>query len=195
MTYIKYYRSQFYNPSTYIKPHCVVGNHNIINIETLLDAEELHDTNEQINDNIFDIPPYYGTALTIMRHEWDDGIIRDFVYALYATCYQETQAIIFQSTIDMELQIKNGLCLTINDVKKSVKETEEYGIFTMIIETSQIILNMEDNVVDKAIVNYLQKYHFECTSQWVKLQCEKMINIAQKALKKIIRNALLILEN
>ena len=299
MSHITFYRSSFYNPSTYIKPHRIVENCNIINnVDVLPLTEELHsfegqtDLSKELaqhilfmlekdikqqdyfpqNNNVFkvvnidlmpsetnnirgdirgfnietktvmltiyinklilgfqssniilnrlshviahelmhgyiftqketteetmDIPPYYGTALSIMRHGYE-GIIQDFAYALYATYYHETQAIISQANTNVEM-ILNSRKITnpnTNDLVKIVKQIEPYGIFEMVIGVSQEVLRMNDETIQKEIVEPLKRFHFECSEQWIRNQSNKMINIAQKALRKIIRNSLLIFEN
>ena len=143
------------------------------------------------------IPSTYGIALTIMRHgQYESELLQDLAYALYSTYYQEVQAIISQANTNVNLIIQSRKITSISsqDLVKLTKQTEPYNIFVNNIHVAKQILNMHDEDIRSEIVETLNRYQFQCDEKWIKKQCEYIIKVSQNALKKIIRNSLLIFE-
>lgn len=152
---------------------------------------------QEPTEETLDIPEYYGKALAIMRHgDYENEIVQDFAYALYSTYYQETQEIISQANTNVKLlmQTKNITNPSSSDLVKLIKQTEPYNIFYNNIHVAKHILSMSDDALKTIVINPLQKYHINADIQWIKNQCEKTIKVSQNALRKIIRNGMLIFE-
>ena len=145
---------------------------------------------------INDMPSFYAYIIKIMKTINDEeNIAYKFAYAIYATYYQEMQAIISQTAHNIFNIIKqNNIKEYNNDIlKKYLRFCEPYQIYgTILNETLPIINSMDDYDIHKYIINIFSENGFDCTISFIREQSKIIEEKSKKALRKIINNATLI---
>ena len=77
-------------------------------------------------------------------------------------------------------------------IKKAIKSLDSYQIYNRIINfTVPYINNMDDDDINNKIVKQFNNIGVEINVKWVHDKLNEILLIAQKAIKKIFKNALL----
>lgn len=145
---------------------------------------------------IEDYPDYYLPSINIIRNESPQTFAYDVAYALYATYYQETSALISQTVTDIKtmMEEENITKPTNNDIKRLIKNTQSYAVFKNIIINLVPQLKYGDDDILYGVVKKFQKYNFNADINFFKNKANYLEKIANVAIKKILRNAMLILK-
>ena len=150
------------------------------------------DNGQKIND----MPNYYAYLLKIMQTiDNEDDVAYKFAYALYATYYQEMQAIISQTAQGIKNIIMQNKIKEVNNdtIRKYLTFCEPYQIYgTILNETVPIINNMSDNEIHHSIVLSFSENGFECSVSFVREKSKEIEEKSNKALRKIASNAMLV---
>ena len=115
-----------------------------------------------------------------------------FSYALYATYYQEVNAIVSQTSTQL-YNILGYSCNHNNEIiKNAIKNTEPYIIYNMILnEVVPCIENMTDLLIGNLIIKPLKQFNINLTINDIKKKTKYIKLISEKALHNILRNAML----
>ena len=146
---------------------------------------------------IDDAPQNYPQIIKILE-TIDCGIIRDIAYAMYASYYQECQAIISSEYAQLDALIdnetKNALKsqpyeYTMQFFKRCVKMTEAYQTYAYIKQLSEKINGLNENEI-RSIEQNLSTYGLTL-KDGLKNEMKKTSKLANGALHDVTRNAAL----
>lgn len=148
------------------------------------------------NQDVFDTSQDYETYLTIIRETDNNSFLYKYAYGMYSTYYQEMQAIISQTSV----QIRNIIGkpnATNEEVKEALKQTEAYQIFTQnAYDLGAFLEKSKDNgVVWEYLIEELSKYGIKIDMKTLEKNIKRIINRSNVAIFKIMRNAMHYLMN
>ncbi len=141
---------------------------------------------------IFDAPIYYDSLVKILGQEENNKVLYNFVDGLYITYYQEMNALVSQTNVQIYNQLGYGKDVSNEMIKNALKKTEPYYRYTTLLnKTLPFIEKMSDDDIINMIVKPLNEEGIECDVIWVKKQCQRMKHESEIALEHIFRNAML----
>ena len=142
---------------------------------------------------IEDAPEYYNVILYMMGVADANSIIYKFCYALYATYYQEVNAIISPTNIQMYNILGYGKDNSNDEIKNAIRKTEPYLIYsTILYDTIPILENLSDEDIETFIISELKKLDIDnFTVDFIRKKIKHIKLIAMKALRNVFRNAML----
>lgn len=144
------------------------------------------------NQNINDMPFYYDSVVYLMGQTSENDILYWFSYALYSTYYHEVNAVVSQTNAQLFNMLGYGNKHDNETIKKAIKSLDSYQIYNRIINfTVPYINNMDDDDINNKIVKQFNNIGVEINVKWVRDKLNEILLIAQKAIKKIFKNALL----
>lgn len=145
-------------------------------------------------DDILDIPEYYNYIIYMMGQSDEDSILYWYSRALYVTYYQEVNAIVSQTHVQIFNQLGYGKQNTNDDIRKTLIKTEPYITYSTILND---IIPTIKKMTDKEIYDNISK-HYETilgindiSVDFIKKSLNKIENISKKALHNICRNAMI----
>ena len=143
------------------------------------------------DENVNDIPDYYGMLTNIYNDESENGDIREISYALYATLYHERQSIVSQTFMSLNALNPNHVNVERHRWIEMIQNSDPYIIFNNILLWMKKMKNY--NLKQKNIILGILNDKGINISNF-----DKMIqNIEGKAtigLKDVTRNAVLYFE-
>lgn len=141
-------------------------------------------------ENVIDTPEWY-EKLQILRNNVNyDSLVYKFSYAMYATYYQEVNAIVSQSKVQFHELTKN-LEKNNKNYNKALKQCDSFQIYNMILhDVVPIIENMDDNEIFYYIVDIFNKFDINMNVNDIRNECKRIKKVSEYALDKIIKNAL-----
>ena len=153
---------------------------------------------KRLNNNveISDEPIYYPNIISVIQTADPDTILYKFSYALYATYYQEVNAIVSQTSTQLYNILGYGCNHNNEIIKNAIKNTEPYIIYNMILnEVVPCIENMTDLLIESLIIKPLKQFNINLTINDIKKKTKYIKLISEKALHNILRNAMLQIHN
>lgn len=144
-----------------------------------------------------DYPSYYDLTLKLANDDTQHPLIRDIAYALYATYYQETASLVSQTEANIRLLAKDRNIATLSPqtIKSMIIYCEPWNIFWNISHGLVPTMKQFDDDDFNFVIRTFSDYGFQTDkSFWIKKigELEKKSKIA---LKKITRNAMLVLKD
>lgn len=150
--------------------------------------KRLNNNNVEISDE----PIYYPNIISVIQTVDPDTILYKFSYALYATYYQEVNAIVSQTSTQLYNILGYGSNHNNETIKNAIKNTEPYTIYNMILnEVVPCIENMTDSLIENLIIKPLKQFNINLTINDIKKKTKYIKLISEKALHNILRNAML----
>ena len=153
---------------------------------------------KRLNNNveISDEPIYYPNIISVIQTVKPDTILYKFSYALYATYYQEVNAIVSQTSTQLYNILGYGCNYDNEIIKNAIKKTESYIIYNMILnEVVPCVENMTDSLIENLIIKPLKQFNINLTINDIKKKTKYIKLISEKALHNILRNAMLQIHN
>ena len=153
---------------------------------------------KRLNNNveISDEPIYYPNIISVIQTVKPDTILYKFSYALYATYYQEVNAIVSQTSTQLYNILGYGCNYDNEIIKNAIKNTESYIIYNMILnEVVPCVENMTDSLIENLIIKPLKRFNINLTINDIKKKTKYIKLISEKALHNILRNAMLQIHN
>lgn len=142
-------------------------------------------------NNVIDTPNYYSSLIKIIRNTEPSSIAHQFAYALYATYYQEVNAIVSQTNVQICNIIGHGK-KTNDDIKFALPQTESFQIYDNIINNViPMINNLNNDDIQENIIDIFNYYDINFSIDDVRNHNKEILNISKIAIKKIIKNAIL----
>lgn len=145
-------------------------------------------------DDIFDIPEYYNYIIYMMGQANEDTILYWYSRALYVTYYQEVNAIVSQTHVQIFNQLGYGKQNSNDNIRKALIKTEPYITYNTILND---IIPTIKNMSDEEIYNNISKHYDmvfginDISVDFIKKSLNKIENISKKALHNICRNAMI----
>ena len=138
-------------------------------------------------------PEYYGYALQMMQYiDNPNNITFQFAYSLYATYYQEVNAIVSQTYGQIHNILDYNKEYNNQDIINALESTESYEVYSTIIGcTIPKLTKMTEEQIQNFIVRPFNNIGFSINIDWVKRQIKRINKIASRALNNVIRNAML----
>ena len=148
------------------------------------------------NLEVLDAPQEYETYLTIIRETDNNSILYKYAYGMYSTYYQEMQAIISQSSVQLR-NILNKPNASNDEIKEALKQTEAYQIYTQNAYDLGAYLEStkDDDIIWEYLSNELLKYGININTKTLEKNIKKIINRSNVAIFKIMKNAMHYLMN
>ena len=149
---------------------------------------------KRLNNNveISDEPIYYQNIISVIQTVDPDTILYKFSYALYATYYQEVNAIVSQTSTQLYNILGYGCNHNNETIKNAIKNTESYIIYNMILnEVVPCVENMTDSLIENLIIKPLKQFNINLTINDINKKTKYIKLISEKALHNILRNAML----
>lgn len=140
-----------------------------------------------------DAPDYYNAIIYLMGVSNEDSLLYKFCYALYATYYQEVNAIVSQTNIQMYNILGYGKEHSNDEIKLAIMKTEPYQIYSMILhDIIPTLENTDDERVKSEIVDKINELDVcKLNIGFVKESIKRIKLVAMKALRNIFKNAML----
>lgn len=142
-----------------------------------------------------DVPEYYGKLIKMLNTLNGDDIAYNFAYGLYSTFYQETQAIISQTSSEIRSIIRKYNLKNINrevfyDI---VEQCKSYNTFKLnISDCCDTIDSLDDEQLKKYIIDPFSDFDIKIDKPFIRKMNKKIRKISNEAIRKCINNAMLV---
>lgn len=137
-------------------------------------------------------PVYYNNLISIFHGEQGNSLVYNFAHALYATHFDETNALVSQvySSIMSEFNKSGKEQITEEEFIDIYRNTNSYQEFKFALtDTIPEIESMSDDSIKREIISPFKRYGINFTVSQVKKYCRQIRKISNEALKDCSRNA------
>lgn len=145
-------------------------------------------------DEVINIPEYYNSVIHMMEKSDENTILYWYSRALYVTYYQEVNAIVPQTHIQIFNQLGYAKQNSNDDIRKALVKTEPYITYNTILND---IIPTIRNILDEEIYNNISKYYEtmlgvnDINVNFIKKSLNKIEKVSKIALHNIFRNAMI----
>ena len=141
-------------------------------------------------NQIEDAPDYYDKLIDILQYVNNNSILYKFAYGLYSIYYQESNAIISQTSEQIRILL-NGKEKTNNNIRNALKETESYIIYyNILVDLIPFIRKMSNEEIIEKLINPLKNYGIFFSIKDINKKCKLMKIVAEHSINSIIKNAM-----